>query len=64
MIDRIIFMSMFNDIGWTKKGNTETCLHKATEVAACATQFKPGHWLVLLGVGARVRKDVVEPKCQ
>ena len=41
--NRIIFMSMFNDIGWTKKGNTETCLHKAKEVAAFATQSKPGH---------------------
>ena len=36
-------MSMFNDIGWTKKGNRETCLHKAKEVAAFATQSKPGH---------------------
>ena len=38
----IIFMSRFNDIEWEKKGNTETCLHNANEVAAFATQFKPG----------------------
>ena len=25
---------MFNDIGWTKKGDAETCLHNAKEVAA------------------------------
>ena len=33
-------MSMFNDIEWTKEGNTETCLHNAKAVAAFATQFK------------------------
>ena len=38
--ERIIFMSMFNDIAWTKKGDTETCLHNAKEVAAFGTQFK------------------------
>ena len=37
-------MSMFNDIEWTQKGNTETCLHSANKVSTCATQFKPGHW--------------------
>ena len=49
---RIIFMSLFREIEQTKKGNTETCLHKAKEVAA----------LVL--PGARVRKHVVEQKFQ
>ena len=45
--ERIKFMSMFNDIEWTKKGDTETCLHNAREVAAFATQVKPGHWCFL-----------------
>ena len=45
--ERFIFMSVFNDIEWTKKGNTETCLHNAKEVAAFANQFKPGHWCFL-----------------
>ena len=40
-------MSMFNDTEWTNKGNTETCLHNATEVAAFATHFKPGYWCFL-----------------
>ena len=39
--ERIIFMSMFNDIEWTKKGDTETCSYNAKEVAAFGTQFKP-----------------------
>ena len=43
----IIVMSMFIDTEWTKKGNTETCLHNAKEVAAFSTQFKPGHWYFL-----------------
>ena len=45
--DRIIFMSVFNGIDWTKKGNTETCLHKAKEETAFATKFKPEHWCFL-----------------
>ena len=32
--ERITFMSMFDDIGRTDKGNTETCLHNANELAA------------------------------
>ena len=39
----IIFMCVFNDIQWTKEGSADTCLHNAKEVAACATQLKPGH---------------------
>ena len=35
--EEITFMSMFNDIDLRKKGNTETCLHNAKEVAALAT---------------------------
>ena len=27
--DRIIFMSMFNDIDWTKRGNDEMCISNA-----------------------------------
>ena len=42
--ERIIFMLMFNDIDLTKKGSTEICLHTAKEVAAFATQLRPGHW--------------------
>ena len=44
--DRIILMSMLNDIEWTQKGNTETCLHNAN-VAAFATQIKPLSWRFL-----------------
>ena len=42
-----VFISKFNDIEGRKKSNTETCLHNAKEVAAFATQFKPGHWCSL-----------------
>ena len=45
--ERITFVSMCNDIEWTKKGNTETCLHNAQDVAAFATLFKPRHWCFL-----------------
>ena len=40
-------MSVFNDIEWTKKGNTDVCLHNARKVAANALQFKPRHWCFL-----------------
>ena len=51
--ERIIFMSMFNDIEWTKKGNTEQVLHTA---AFC----DPIHARRQVLPGARVRKYVVE----
>ena len=44
--ERIIFMSMFNDLAWI--GNTETCLYNAKEVAASATEFKTGRWCTSL----------------
>ena len=51
-------------IEWTTKGNTESCLHHAKEVAACGTPNKPAaRPLVLLG--ARFRKyndDSNEPQ--
>ena len=30
--DRVIFMSMFNDIEWTRKGNEEICISNSKEV--------------------------------
>ena len=45
--ERIIFMSMFSDMEWTKNGNAETCLHSAKEVAAFATQSIQARTLVL-----------------
>ena len=41
--ERIIFISMFNDIEWTLRSSTETCLPNAKEVEAFAATFKPGH---------------------
>ena len=59
--ERIIFMSMLNDIEWTKKGNTEQVLHTANEVAA---RCDPIHARRRVLPGARVRKYVVECKFQ
>ena len=44
---RIIFMSMFNDIGWGEKGNDEKCKSNAYEVANYARRFPRGHWSFL-----------------
>ena len=41
---RIIFMSLFHDIAWRKKVNTETCLRSDKEVTAFPAQHKPGRW--------------------
>ena len=41
--DRIIFMSMFNDIEWTKRGNTETCIFNSEQVKNYAKRFSQGH---------------------
>ena len=35
--DMILILSMFNGIGWAKKGNTAICLHNAREVARFAS---------------------------
>ena len=42
--DRIIFMSMFNDIDWTKRGNDENCISNAEKVRSYAKKFLQGHW--------------------
>ena len=35
--DRIIFMSMFNDIRWTKRGHAEKCISNSEQVKNYAT---------------------------
>ena len=34
--DRIIFMSMYNDIVWGERGNTEECVQKSITIPKCA----------------------------
>ena len=36
---RIIFMSMFNDIGWTKNANSNVCVSNSREVNDYAKEF-------------------------
>ena len=43
---RIIFMSMYNDIGWRERGTTENVTNCIT-VANYARKFLPGHWSFL-----------------
>ena len=45
--DRIIFMSMFNDIEWTKRGHSETCNSNSEQVKKYAKRFSQGHWTFL-----------------
>ena len=45
--DRIIFMSMYNDIAKGEKGKTERCEHNSQTVAECAHKFPRGHWSFL-----------------
>ena len=40
-----IFMSMYNDIDWTKHGNTQMCISNSSEVEAYARRFPQGYWL-------------------
>ena len=49
--DRIIFMSMFNDIVWDAKGNEELCENDSKSVGEYARQFR-GHWS-FLGPGSQ-----------
>ena len=48
--DRIIFISMFNIIEWTKKGNEENCISKPEKVKMYVKRFSQGH-LTFLGPG-------------
>ena len=48
--DRFIFMSMFNDIAWTKNGNSLDCISNSKEVRDYAKRCQLGHWS-FLGLG-------------
>ena len=49
--DRIIFMSMYNDIAWGEEGNTERCEYNSQTVANYARKYPRGHWS-FLGLGS------------
>ena len=49
--NRIIFMSMFNDIDWTRRGNSEECISSSEQVKNYAEKFTQGHW-TFLGPGS------------
>ena len=48
--DRIIFMSMINDMELTKNGNSEQCISNSEQVKTYAKRFRQGHW-TFLGLG-------------
>ena len=41
--DRIVFMSMFDDINWAKRGNSESCTSNSEQVKNYAKRFSRGH---------------------
>ena len=43
----IIFMSMFNDIDWNRKGNEKSCTRNSSSVAKYARKFPKRHWSFL-----------------
>ena len=45
--DKIIFMSMHNDIVWEEQGNTEKCENNSVTVANYASRFPRGLWSFL-----------------
>ena len=46
--DRIIFMSMYNDIGWSQgEENFKKCVSNSTEVRDYAHRFPKVHWSFL-----------------
>ena len=42
--DRIIFVSVFNDIDWTRKGNDGICISNSEKVMKYSKRFSQGHW--------------------
>ena len=49
--DRIMFMSMYNDIAWGEQGNTERCEYNSRTIANYARRFPRGRWS-FLGLGS------------
>ena len=49
--DKIIFMSMYNDMEWKAKGNKEQCEYNSQTVANCAREI-PSRSFGLLGPGS------------
>ena len=45
--DRTIFMSMFNDIVFEKKGNEDSCAIISWKIKEYASKFNDGHWAFL-----------------
>ena len=45
--DRIIFMSIFNDVDRTKRGNSDECFSNSEQVKNCAKRLPRGHWSFL-----------------
>ena len=45
--ERIIFMSMFNDISWGSEDNAKECESSAQPVSLYAKRFSPGQWSFL-----------------
>ena len=45
---RIIFMSMNNDIEWTKRGNKENCIANSVKIRKYARQFPQRRWSFLV----------------
>ena len=52
--DRIIVMSMFNDIDWTKKGNHNEYFSSCEKVKDLAKRFPLGHWFFLAPGGEKL----------
>ena len=58
--DRIIFMSMFNDVEW--KTNDENCISNAEKVKNYAMRLSQGHW-TFLGPGTEEKWYVSKWNC-
>ena len=54
--DRVIFMSMYTDIDWTRKDNRDTCCQKLSRVSVYARHSPEGGWC-FLGPGDKVVWD-------
>ena len=45
--DRIIFMSMFDDVELERKDNEVSCALTSRKIREYASKFKDGHWAIL-----------------
>ena len=61
--DRVIFMSMFNDIDRTMRGNSEKCISNSEQIKNYAGRFPQDHWTFLAMIRRNWSPNIQRYQC-